>query len=193
MNSSATPRVLIVDDERHLADLHARWLDEVYRVRVAYHGDEAIEALDHTVEVVLLDRRMPGLSGDEVLEVVRRRGYNCRVAMVTAVEPDFDILDMGFDDYLVKPVSFDGLKATVDRLLTRNSYDEQVDEYARLLSKKAALETEKNRRQLEESNAFAELESRIERLGSNVDSMVRSFDEEDVVAVLRDLPAGQEV
>lgn len=193
MNSSATPRVLIVDDERHLADLHARWLDEVYRVRVAYHGDEAIEALDHTVEVVLLDRRMPGLSGDEVLEVVRRRGYNCRVAMVTAVEPDFDILDMGFDDYLVKPVSFDGLKATVDRLLTRNSYDEQVDEYARLLSKKAALETEKNRRQLEESNAFADLESRIERLGSNVDSMVRSFDEEDVVAVLRDLPAGQEV
>ena len=193
MNPSAAPRVLIVDDERHLADLHARWLDDVYRVRVAYHGDEAIEALDHTVEVVLLDRRMPGLSGDDVLEVVRRRGYNCRVAMVTAVEPDFDIIDMGFDDYLVKPVSFDELTASVDRLLTRNSYDEQVDEYARLLSKKAALETEKNRRQLEESRAFAELESRIERLGSNVDSMARSFDEEDVVAVLRDLPAGQEV
>ena len=193
MNASSAPKVLIVDDERNLADLHARWLEDVYRVGVAYHGDEAIDALDHSVEVVLLDRRMPGLSGDEVLEVVRERGYGCRVAMVTAVEPDFDILDMGFDDYLLKPVSFDELKATVDRLLTRNSYDEQVDEYARLLSKKATLETEKNRRQLEESRAFAELESRIERLGSNVDNMVRSFDEDDVVAVLRDLPAGQEV
>ena len=193
MNAPGSARVLIVDDERHLADLHARWLGDVYPVRTAYHGDEAIEALDHSVEVVLLDRRMPGLSGDEVLEVVRERGYSCRVAMVTAVEPDFDILHMGFDDYLVKPVSFEELQATIDRLLTRNSYDEQVDEYARLLSKKAALETEKTRHQLEESRAFAELESRIEHLGSNVDSMVRGFDEEDVVAVLRDLPAGQGV
>ena len=193
MSRSSTPKVLIVDDERHLADLYAGWLADAYPVRVAYDGEQALEALDGSVEVVLLDRRMPGLSGDELLDEVTARGYGCRVAMVTAVEPDFDILDMGFDDYLIKPVSLVDLHATIDRLLTRNSYDEQVDEYARLLSKKAALETEKSHRQLERSRTFAELESEIERLGSSVDNMVRSFDEDDVVAVLRDLPAGQGV
>lgn len=191
VNAPRRPEVLVVDDERHLADLHATWLAERYAVRAAYDGDEAIDALDDSIDVILLDRRMPGLSGDEVLEVVREREYNCRVAMVTAVEPDFDVLDLGFDDYLVKPVSSDELRSTVDRLLTRNSYDEQVDEYARLLTKKAVLEAEKSRRQLEDSCKFAELESRIERIGSNVDTMVRGFDTDDVAAVLRDLPAGQ--
>ena len=193
MSRSSTPKVLIVDDERHLADLYAGWLADAYPVRVVYDGEQALEALDGSVEVVLLDRRMPGLSGDELLDEVTARGYGCRVAMVTAVEPDFDILDMGFDDYLIKPVSLVDLQATIDRLLTRNSYDEQVDEYARLLSKKAALESEKSHQQLERSRKFAELESEIQRLGSNVDDMVRSFDEDDVAAVLRDLPAGQGV
>jgi len=191
MSTSQAPEVLIVDDERQLADLYAGWLADVYPVRVAYDGDEAIEALDGDVEVVLLDRRMPGLSGDEVLETVTEEGYNCRVAMVTAVEPDFDILEMGFDDYLVKPVTFDDLKGTIDRLLTRNTYGDRVDEYATLLSKKAALETEKSRQQLAKNERFAELEARIERLESTVDQMARNFDEEDVAAVLRDLPAGQ--
>jgi DNA-binding response OmpR family regulator len=191
MSASHSPEVLIVDDERQLADLYAGWLADAYPVRVAYDGDEALQALDDDVEVVLLDRRMPGLSGDEVLEAVTDQGYGCRVAMVTAVEPDFDIIEMGFDDYLVKPVTYADLKGTVDRLLTRNTYDEQVDEYARLLSKKATLETEKSRQQLAESDRFAELEARIDRLEATVDHMARNFDEDDVAAVLRDLPAGQ--
>lgn len=193
MSPTGTPRVLIVDDERHLADLYAGWLADAYPVRVAYDGDQAMEALDHSVEVVLLDRRMPDLSGEEFLDAVATRGYSCRVALVTATEPDYDVLGVGFDGYLVKPVSLVDLHTTIDRLLTRNSYDEQVDEYARLLSRKAALETEKSHRQLERSRTFAELESEIERLGSSVDNMVRRFDEDDVVAVLRDLPAGQGV
>ena len=191
MSFARDPTVLIVEDERHLAKLYANWLGTQYRVRTAYGGEQAIQSLDETVDVVLLDRRMPGLSGDEVLELITEREYACKVAMVTAIEPDFDILEMGFDDYLVKPVSLRELQMTVERLLTRRTYDEQVDEYARLLSKKVALETEKSRRQLEANQEFLELESRIEQLGSNVDELVLGFDQEDVTAVFRDLPAGQ--
>ena len=191
MSRSGNPKVLIADDERHLADLYVGWLADAYPVRVAYNGDQALAAIDGSVEVVLIDRRMPGLSANELLDEVAAKGYSCRVAMITSVEPDFDVLEAGFDDYLVKPVSLVDLQATIDRLLTRNSYDEQVDEYARLLSKKAALETEGRHQKLERCGKFAELESKIERLGSNVDNMVRSFDEDDVAAVLRDLPAGQ--
>ncbi len=84
-----------------------------YDVRRAYEGHEALELLDGEVNIVLLDRRMPGLSGDEVLSELRRRELHSRVVMVTAVKPDFDIIDMGFDDYLVKPVSKDDLFTTV--------------------------------------------------------------------------------
>lgn len=190
MSFGNDPTVLVVEDERHLADLYAGWLGSHYVVRTAFDGQQAIRSLNEGVDVVLLDRRMPGLSGDEVLEVITDRGYACKVAMVTAIEPDFDILEMGFDDYLVKPVSLEELQATVERLLTRRNYDEQVDEYARLLSKKVALETEKSRRQLELNQEFARLEARIEQLGSDVDAMVQRFDQDDVAAVFRDLPAG---
>ncbi len=86
--SDDLPLVLVVEDEPDLADLYATWLRGEYRVRVAYGGREALEKLDDEVEVVLLDRRMPDLSGDEALKEIRERGFDCRVAMVTAVEPD---------------------------------------------------------------------------------------------------------
>lgn len=191
MSRASDPLVLVAEDERHLANLYAGWLEDRYDVRIAYDGEGALEALDETVDVVLLDRRMPGLTGDDVLEAITAGAYPCKVAMVTAIDPDFDVIGMGFDDYLVKPVSSADLEATVERLLARRSYDEQVDEYARLLSKKVALETEKSRQQLELSREFTELESRVEQLGSDVDRMVRGFDRDDVTAVFRDLPAGQ--
>lgn len=43
---------------------------------------------------------MPGMSGQEVLEAIRDRGYGCMVAMLTVVEPDIDIIKIGFDKYL---------------------------------------------------------------------------------------------
>lgn len=182
--------VLVVEDERHLADLFAGWLGERYAVETAYDGYQALEALDPAHDVVLLDRRMPGLSGDEVLKAMGDRGLECKVAMVTAVEPDFDILDMGFDDYLVKPVSYQEMRGTVDRLLRRRDYDEQLDEYAELVSKRAALAAEKNRAQLEMSEEFARLEARVDQLGDRVDRMVEGFEESDFTALLHDLPAG---
>ena len=120
--SEQLPLVLVVEDEPDLADLYAAWLGDEYRVRTAYGGREALDELDEADEVdaILLDRRMPGLSGDEVLTAVRDRGIDCRVAMVTAVEPDFDILEMGFDDYLVKPVSKDDLLGVVETMRSRS-------------------------------------------------------------------------
>jgi two-component system response regulator AdeR len=177
--SDASPLVLVVEDEPDLADLYATWLSSEYRVRTAYGGHEALDALDGDVDVVLLDRRMPGLSGDEVLETVRNRGIDCRVAMVTAVEPDFDIVAMGFDDYLVKPVTKDTLRETVSTLCTRNAYDEGVQELFSLASKKALLESEKGSTELDESDEYAELTSQIETLQSELDETVGGIDDHD--------------
>ncbi|MFB6131043.1 MAG: response regulator transcription factor [Salinigranum sp.] len=182
--SADPPLVLIVEDEPDLAELYATWLRDDYRVRVAYGGREALEALDEEVAVVLLDRRMPDLSGDEVLDGVRERTTGCRVAMVTAVEPDFDIIGMGFDDYLVKPVSKDALRETVSNLLLRNTYDEGVQELFSLASKKALLESEKSPAALETNSEYAELDARLQELRDSLDETLAELSKQEDLSVL---------
>jgi DNA-binding response OmpR family regulator len=179
--SEQPPLVLVVEDEPDLADLYAAWLGDEYRVRTAYGGQEALEQLDEAddVDAILLDRRMPGLSGDEVLSAVRERGIDCRVAMVTAVEPDFDILKMGFDDYLVKPVTSDTLKETVSGLLRRGEYDTEMQELFSLTSKKAMLETEKSATELADNDEYQRLTDRIAELRSRADESLEAVTEDD--------------
>ncbi len=185
--SADKPLVLVVEDEPDLADLYATWLKDDYEVRVAYGGREALDSLDDDISVVLLDRRMPDLSGDEVLAALRERGIECRVAMVTAVEPDFDIIEMGFDDYLVKPVSKDALHDTVSNLLVRNEYDDGVQRLFALASKKALLESEKSEAELEDHGEYQTLSRELERLQSEVDETFAQLDEEeDFEAIYRE-------
>ncbi|MFB6205797.1 MAG: response regulator transcription factor [Haloglomus sp.] len=180
MTASGDQRtVLVVDDEPDLADLYAAWLDEEYETRIAYGGNEAIEAFDEAVDVALIDRLMPEMSGDEVLEHIRETGHDCQVAMVTAVEPDFDIIEMGFDDYLVKPILRDELLETVENLLARGDYDSQLQDLYALVSKRAALTTQKTEEELANSEEYQELEARIEELQAELDQTAMELDKTD--------------
>jgi DNA-binding response OmpR family regulator len=185
--SEDTPTVLVVDDERDLADLYAAWLERDYQVRTAYGGETAIEALDGSVDVALIDRLMPEVSGDEVLEDVRGGDYECRVAMVTAVEPDFDIIEMGFDEYIVKPIRHDEITDVVESLVTRSTYDEQLQEFFALASKRAALQAQKPDHELGESDAFAELETDVEALREELDRTIERLSIRDLEVELRQL------
>ncbi|ADJ15403.1 response regulator receiver protein [Halalkalicoccus jeotgali B3] len=180
--------VLVVDDEPQLAELFATWLDEEWTVRTANDGEEALALLDEGVAVALLDRRMPGMSGDEVLDEIHGTGYDCRTIMVTAVDPDFDIIEMGFDDYLVKPVSKEELTDTVEHVHRRSQYDEIMREYYSLASKRAVLETEKSAEELDGNEEFRELERRLTELRDAVDETVEELrTHEDFAAAFRDL------
>jgi len=171
--------VLVVDDEARLADLFATWLKTEWTVDTAYDGEEALEKMADSVEVVLLDRRMPGLSGDEVLDQFREDGYDCRVVMVTAVDPDFDIIEMGFDDYLVKPVSKDDLLEKVEDIAARSDYASAIQQYYALVSKKALLEAEKAERELAENDEYQELCAEIEDLEDDVDESIGGLESHD--------------
>ena len=191
-SDSDGPEVLVVDDEARLADLFAAWIEGEYSVETAYDGETALETMNDTVEVVLLDRRMPGLSGDEVLSTIRDRDLDTRVAMVTAVEPDFDIIEMGFDDYLVKPVSKDELLDVVERVQTRSAYEADIQRYYSLVSKKSLLEAEKSDRALEDSEEYAELCEQVDSLRGQVDDTVSGLsDHDDFVGAFQDLPGEQ--
>jgi DNA-binding response OmpR family regulator len=186
----ADPTALIVDDEESLADLYAYWVDSVAEARVAYNGDDALTRLDGTVDVLLLDRRMPGMSGDEVVEAVSDRDHDVRVVLVTAVDPDFDIVEMEIDDYLVKPIARPQLVDTVERMLVRSSYDDRLQRKFQLVEKKVTLEAAKSPHELDESDEYTELVTELDALERDLDSAVESFDETDFTVAFRELPGG---
>jgi DNA-binding response OmpR family regulator len=163
--------VLAVDDEPDLAELYRVYLDSTYDVRIATGGEAALEAMDDSVDVVLLDRRMPDLSGHEVLAAMREAGYDARVAMLTAVEPDVSIVDMPFDDYKTKPVSKEDLLTLVEVLLHRAQYDEHSQEFFAIASKKAVLEATDATNTDEYERLLERLESVRERVDDTLDHL----------------------
>ena len=187
MTETESPTVLVVDDERDVADAYAAQLQREYDVVTAYGGQEAIDTLDGSVDVMLLDRRMPGVSGDDVLEYVREEGLDCRVAMVTAVDPDFDIIEMPFDDYVIKPVSRDDLLETIDHLLSVSDYRRKLQKYYALSAKHATLLANKPDSELADSEEFQALTEQMDELRSELDDHLADFGDEDFETAFRDL------
>ncbi|MUV89579.1 response regulator [Halapricum sp. CBA1109] len=187
MSPSDAPIVLVVDDEPDVADAYAAQLGERYTVRTAYSGQDALEMIDGDVSVVLLDRRMPGLSGDGVLERIRGDGIDARIAMVTAVDPDFDIIEMPFDDYLTKPVSREDLFTTVERLLTCAKYESQFQQFYALTNKIATLRANKSEADLENSEEFERLQQERQRTREQLDDTIAEFDDDDFAVMFREM------
>ncbi|ELZ24270.1 response regulator receiver protein [Halosimplex carlsbadense 2-9-1] len=161
--------MLVVDDDEAVADVYASQLSESYDVSTAYDGESALEQVTADVDVVLLDRRMHGLSGREVLERIRGRDIDCGVVMVTAVDPGFDIVDMGFDDYLLKPVEGAQLQSVVAEAVNRLDKRAVVREYHALSAKVATLRVEKNPAELESSEEYQRLRARLEDLEARIE------------------------
>ncbi len=184
------PTVLVVDDEEDIADLYSTWLNMSCDVRLAYDGEEALEKIDPDVDIVFLDRQMPDMSGDEVLAAIRDRGIGCRVVMVTAIDPDFDIVEMPFDDYLTKPVMREDLDDSVQTMIERESYDQTLQEYFALTSKKATLEAEKTPAELRNNEEYQEMVERVEDLGEQADTAVTGMDE-DFDTLFKQFPGGE--
>ncbi|MCW3839132.1 response regulator transcription factor [Micromonospora yasonensis] len=117
-------RVLVVEDETLLADSIAEWLRrEAFAVDVAYDGDAALERLGvNDYDVVVLDRDLPVVHGDDVCRAVVDSGAETRVLMLTAaaaVRERVAGLALGADDYLVKPFALVELSARVHALARR--------------------------------------------------------------------------
>ena len=175
--TDGTPTVLVVDDEEHVAEVYELVLGDDYDVRTALDGTAALEALDESVDVVLLDRRMPGLSGREVLAEIRAREVDVRVAIVTAVDPAFDVVEMSFDGYLTKPVDDEALRAVVEDLLALSTYDDRTRERVAVARKQALLEAEMSERDLAASAEYERLRDRAAELDEEVDELAGAMDE----------------
>lgn len=109
-------KILVVEDERDLnAILTKRLKREQYNVDSCFDGQEALLFIASSeYDVILLDVMMPKMNGHEVLKEIRRRGLDTKVLFLTAkdsVDDKIHGLDLGADDYLVKPFDFGELLA----------------------------------------------------------------------------------
>ncbi|MFI0483087.1 response regulator transcription factor [Actinomadura sp. 9N215] len=117
-------RVLVVEDERLLADAIAEWLrDGAHAVDLAYDGAAALERVGvNDYDVVVLDRDLPLVHGDDVCREIVSGETTARVLMLTAAAEITDRVDglgLGADDYLTKPFAFPELAARVHALARR--------------------------------------------------------------------------
>ncbi|MFU8868517.1 response regulator transcription factor [Natronococcus sp.] len=163
-----TPSVLLVEDEPDLAELYASWLEAGYRVETLRDETAARERLEEGFDVVVVDRCRPD-EGTELCDAIRSRELDSRTLIVTGTRPDAEPEEAAFDDYLLKPLSRDELRRSVENLLLRRTYDEQLGAYFELVSRKAALDGQLSEAERQSSQEYAELEDRIAVLRTEVD------------------------
>lgn len=177
--------VLVADDEEQFAESVAHWLASRWDVIVATDGDEAVEKYGPHVDAVLLDRRMPTMSGDEALERIRAQSGDARVAMVTAARPDWDIVDMEFDCYLEKPVSREEVVETTDELFERTEYARELQALFSLASKIGLLRSRYSAAELREDERFQRLEAELHRVQEQARAGIEDVDDERFTQLLQ--------
>ena len=117
-------RVLVIEDDEELAEIVGATLRrEQMAVDVAFDGTMGLErALEHDYDVIVLDRDLPGVHGDQICAELVSRGRRCRVLMLTAAGATEDLVDglaRGADDYVAKPFDLPELVARVGALVRR--------------------------------------------------------------------------
>lgn len=124
-------RILMIDDEKKLTDpLRSSFERAGYEVNVAHDGHTGLSmALVNNPDVIVLDVMMPGLNGWQVCQAIRQHS-KIPIIMLTAMDDSMDRikgLELGADDYLVKPFGFKELEAHVRAMLRRVRFDQGED------------------------------------------------------------------
>jgi len=124
-------RILIVEDERQMAEVLRRGLsEEGHALDVARTGPDGLAmATSDSFDVIILDVMLPGLSGLDVARRLRKARIRTPILMLTARDTNADVvagLDAGADDYLVKPFAFDVLRARLRAVARRGPTERGV-------------------------------------------------------------------
>ncbi len=125
-------KILIVEDEVKVSDFIKKGLiEEGFEVDTAFNGMEALQFLNkNKYDVVILDIMLPEMDGNEVLKTMRERGDETPVIMLTAkdeLEDKVKSFNIGCDDYITKPFSFEELLLRIKAILRRKGDEKEVE------------------------------------------------------------------
>src|SRR5258708_5055842 len=141
MNNSAQGKLLVVDDNEMNRDMLSRRLTrEGYTVLVAEDGQQALDMIkDQKFDLIVLDIMMPGLSGFEMLPIIRETHSlaDLPIIMATAKDESVDIVEglkLGANDYVTKPIDFPVLLARLQIHLKLKALAQLKDEFLRIAS-----------------------------------------------------------
>lgn len=157
-------KILLVEDEVKIASaLKEGFEDEGFAVVISNSGEDAFFRLEQEYfSIAILDWMLPGRSGVEVLEAIRKKGDWIPVILLTArdtIEDKVMGLEAGADDYLIKPFSFAELNARVHSLIRRNklSHNSRVYQVADLVLNKEKREVHRGEIKIDLTNREFEL------------------------------------
>ncbi len=128
------PRILVIDDEQPMREMLQRLLeDSQYEIRSARNGEEGLTLFDQeTFHLVITDLSMPGMDGIEVLRVMKNKGPNVPVILITAfatIDTAVEAIKAGAYDYITKPFEPDTIEITIKNAL---AHKQLVDENLQL-------------------------------------------------------------
>ncbi len=125
-------KILIVEDDKGASRFITKGLSESgYITDTAFNGEEGMFfATTQSYDLIILDIMLPGLNGFDIITRIRKMEINTPVIFLTARDAQEDIihgLDLGADDYLVKPFAFAELFARIKAVLRRDQKEKQID------------------------------------------------------------------
>jgi len=188
MTESERAVVLLVENDPDIAEQYSDWLRPDYEVRVARSGSAAVERLDEEIDVVVAGLEISEVSDGAIPAEIDDQGIDCRVAMVVGADSGPINIPTGFDEYLIEPLTRDELRATVEQLAERVTLNNELEEYASLVTRKAELEAEESVEEQRDDDEERDLEDQITSARRSVDDSLGDLSsDEEFIGSVREL------
>ena len=159
----AIPQVLLAAGDRRITEMYRQWLSDYYAVSRAHDGETLHATLTDSIDLVLLDDRIPGI---DTRTFVGRHWPEVRTILLVDDRPRFDVLDVQCDDILRKPIVRDTVLEAVDKQLSFDDESAEHRELSSLEARRSVFESVYSSERLEADKRYHEVCERIEELAN---------------------------
>lgn len=155
--------ITVIDDDESICELFSEALQEEYDIETYQNGEDGMEALrEREPDVLILDLRLPGMGGLEILRKIEEDMPNLHVIMVTAhkdVDSAVEAMKRGAYDYIIKPFDLEEIKVLIEKCLENKELKEEVEDLKSHLG-----EDSSDTSLIGSSDAMEEVRERIEKV-----------------------------